>query len=40
MKFHSENTKITENSLTMATNDNLGRFMALMSEEKYRRRYR
>ena len=30
---HKENTKITENSLTMATNDNLGRFMSLMSGE-------
>ena len=30
---YSENTKITENSLTLANNDNLGRFMALMSDD-------
>ena len=30
---YSENTKITENSLTLASNDNLGRFMSLMSDE-------
>jgi len=30
---YSENTKITENSLTLASNDNLGRFMSLMSDD-------